>query len=153
MKYSNLLYFFSMLLILFSCSNDDDNNNDNDSTNCSTVCEYSLEAGQDPGSVPASLHGELNLVLDFATPQSPFPVGTAATFTVSETEMTVEIEGEECITLRNPYRIPATTEDNFIDDCRDDYIFGISADQNGNLNEINLGSIAGGNIQFLGQFK
>jgi len=142
-----------MLLILFSCSNDDDNNNDNDSTNCSTVCEYSLEAGQDPGSVPASLHGELNLVLDFATPQSPFPVGTAATFTVSETEMTVEIEGEECITLRNPYRIPATTEDNFIDNCRDDYIFGISADQNGNLNEINLGSIAGGNIQFLGQFK
>jgi hypothetical protein len=151
MKSSKPFYLFLIVLILFSCSNDDDNNNN--SANCSTVCEYTLEAGQDPGSVPASLHGELNLVLDFATPQSPFPEGTAATFTVSATEMTVEIEGEECITLRNPYRIPGTSEDNFIDDCRDDYIFGISADQNGNLNEINLGSIAGGNIQFLGQFK
>lgn len=136
---------------MLSCSNDDDNNTN--SANCSTVCEYTLEAGQGPGSVPESLHGKLNLVLDFATPQSPFPEGTAATFTVSATEMTVEIEGEECITLINPYRIPGTSEDNFIDDCRDDYIFGISADQNSNLNEINLGSIAGGNIQFLGQFK
>ncbi len=150
MKILKLLPILLCTVLLISCSEDD---SEDISSNCSTVCEYTLEAGQDPGSVPASLHGELNLVLDFATPQSPFPEGTAATFTVSETEMTVEIEGEECITLRNPYRIPGTSEDNFIDDCRDDYIFGISADQNGNLNEINLGSIAGGNIQFLGQFK
>jgi len=140
----------SIPLFLLSCDDDD---NQTSSANCSTVCEYILEAGQEPGSVPASLHGVLNLTLDFATPQSPFPQGTPATFTVSETEMTVEIEGEECITLRNPFRIPGTSEDNFVDNCRDDYVFGISADQNGNLNEINLGSIAGSGFQFLGQFK
>jgi len=150
MKTLKLSCLLLMVLFFQACSDDD---NEDSSANCSTVCEYTLEAGQDPGSVPAGLHGELNLVLDLATPQSPFPEGTTATFTVSETEMTVEIEGEECITLRNPYRIPGTTEDNFVDDCRDNYIFGISGDQNGNLNEINLGSIAGGSIQFLGQFK
>jgi hypothetical protein len=150
MKYLKLFTLLFFGLSLWSCSEDD---NEDLSVNCSTICEYTLEAGQDPGNVPASLHGELNLILDFATDQSPFPVGTQATFTVSATEITVEIEGEECITLRNPYRIPGTSEDNFIDNCRDDYIFGISADQNGNLNEINLGSIAGGGIQFLGQFK
>jgi hypothetical protein len=150
MKTFKLLPILLLTALLISCSEDD---SEDITSNCATVCEYTLEAGQDPGSVPASLHGELNLVLDFATSASPFPEGTAATFTVSETEMTVEIDGQECITLRNPYRIPGTSEDNFIDDCRDDYIFGISADQNGNLNEINLGSIAGGNIQFLGQFK
>jgi len=151
MRALNYLFVLSFSFFFLSC--DDDDNDTPVSGDCSTVCEYTLEAGQDPGSVPAGLHGVLNLTLDFATPASPFPQGTLATFTVSETEMTVEIEGEECITLRNPYRIPGTSEDNFIDNCRDDYIFGISADQNGNLNEINLGSIAGGGIQFLGQFK
>lgn len=150
MKRLNLFTFLFISLFLLSCSDDDAEELSGD---CSTVCEYTLEAGQDPGSVPSSLHGELNLVLDFATPQSPFPEGTAAIFTVSETEMTVEIEGQDCITIRNPYRVPGTTEDNFVDDCRDNYIYGISADQSGNLNEINLGSVAGGNIQFLGQFK
>jgi len=150
MKTQKLFNLLLICMFIFSCSEDDE---DNLTSNCSEVCEYSLQQGQEPGNVPASLHGELNLVLDFATPASPYPEGTAATFTVSATEMIVEIEGQECITLRNPYRIPGTTEDNFIDDCRDDYIFGISADQNGNLNEINLGSIAGGGIQFLGQFK
>jgi len=144
-----LLVIFSVMLM--SC--DDDDNDTPVSGDCSTVCEYTLEAGQDPGSVPAGLHGVLELSLDFATPQSPFPQGTPATFTVSETEMTVEIEGEECITLRNPFRIPGTTEDNFVDNCRDNYVYGISADMNGDLNEINLGSISGSGFQFLGQFK
>lgn len=150
MRILNYFFLLSLFCVFVACDDDD---NDTPAGNCATVCEYTLEAGQDPGSVPAGLHGELNLILDFATPASPFPQGTAATFTVSETEMTVEIEGEECITLRNPFRIPGTSEDNFVDDCRDNYVYGISADQNGNLNEINLGALTGNGFQFLGQFK
>lgn len=145
MRTLKFLLALSIPMFFISCDDDD---NETPTGNCSTVCEYTLETGQDPGSVPAGLHGVLNLTLDFATPQSPFPQGTLATFTVSETEMTVEIEGEECITLRNPFRIPGTTEDNFVDDCRDNYVYGISADQNGNLNEINLGAISGQGFNF-----
>ena len=150
MKALKLIPLLILSILLFACSDDD---SEDISGDCSTVCEYTPGAGEDSGNVPSSLHGVLNLTLDFATPQSPFPEGTKATFTVSANVMTVEIEGQDCITLVNPFRIPGTSEDNFVDECRDNYVYGISADQSGNLNEINLGAISGNSFQFLGQFK
>jgi hypothetical protein len=150
MKMPKFIFPFAVTILVCSCSDDDDAMTPPPVVgNCATVCEYTIGAGETAGMVPASLHGVLNLTVDFATPQSPFPVGTAATFTVSATEMTVEIDGQPCITLRNPIE-SGTVEKTFIDDCRDDYIYGISADQQGNLNEINLGTTS---FQFLAQFK
>lgn len=62
--------------------------------------------------------------------------------------MTVEIDGQECVTLKNPIQT-SPSEWTFVDNCRDDYIYGISQTPNGELNEINLGTLS---FQFLGQF-
>lgn len=115
---------------------------------CETECVYTVASNQTAGTVPISLEGIYNVVLDFATANSPFPVGTEATFTLENNVLTVEIVGQDCITLKNPIET-GTSEWTFIDDCRDNYIYGISQTQNGDLNEINLGTTG---FVFLGQF-
>lgn len=122
--------------------------NSDDANLCATECSYTLQSGQTAGTAPVSLEGIHNVILDFATPESPFPVGTEAVFTLENNVLTVEIAGEECITLKNPIQT-GTSETTFIDDCRDNLIYGISQDQNGDLNEINIGTTS---FQFLGQF-
>ena len=107
------------------------------------------KSNETAGTASSSLEGTYNVVLDFATAQSPFPEGTTATFTLSNNVLRVEISGEDCITLENPIET-GTSEWTFIDDCRDNYIYGISQNQNGEFNEINLGTTS---FQFLGQFK
>ncbi len=139
-----VLIAFMTLTILACNSNDEDEN----LSDCET-CTYTPKSNETAGIAPSSLEGTYNVVLDFATAQSPFPEGTAATFTLTNNVLTVEISGEACITLENPIQT-GTSEWTFIDDCRDNYIYGISQNQNGEFNEINLGTT---NFQFLGQFK
>ncbi len=129
-------------IFIFSCTNN------SNSTGCATECAYTVSSSQTAGTAPASLEGTYNVILDFATANSPFPVGTEATFTLENNVLTVEIVGQECITLKNPIET-GTSEWTFIDDCRDNYIYGISQNQNGELNEINRGTTS---FQFLGQF-
>lgn len=140
-------YFFLILLLIstVACNSNDEEEN---LGNCET-CTYTPKPNETAGIAPSSLEGTYNVVLDFATAQSPFPEGTAATFTLSSNILTVEISGEACITLENPIQT-GTSEWTFIDNCRDNYIYGISQNQNGEFNEINLGTT---NFQFLGQFK
>ena len=142
-----LSYFFLSLFFLstVACNSNDEENN---LGNCET-CSYTPKSNETAGTATSSLDGTYNVVLDFATAQSPFPEGTSATFTLSNNVLTVEISGEECITLKNPIQT-GTSEWAFIDECRDNYSYGISQDQNGEFNEINLGTTS---FQFLGQFK
>lgn len=144
MKTFKLLIVCFIAILLVECKSNSD-----ESGLCGTECTYTVTSSQTAGTVPASLEGIYNVVLDFATDQSPFTVGTEATFTLENNVLTVEIAGEPCITLRNPIET-GTSEWTFIDDCRDNYIYGVSQNQNGELNEINLGTT---NFQFLGQFK
>lgn len=142
-----LRYLFLTLLFLFTVACNSNDNEENLS-NCET-CAYTPKSNETAGTAPSSLEGTYNVVLDFATAQSPFPKGTTASFTLSNNVLTVEISGEACITLENPIQT-GTSEWTFIDDCRDNYIYGISQNQNGEFNEINLGTTS---FEFLAQFK
>jgi hypothetical protein len=142
MKAQKLAILIAFILVFMACSN-------NESNSACEECTYTVASSETAGTVPTSLQGTYDVVLDFATPSSPFPVGTQATFTVEATVLTVEIEGQECITLRNPIET-GTSEWTFVDNCRDNYIYGVSQTQTGELNEINLGTTS---FEFLGQFK
>lgn len=142
-----LRYFFLTLLLISSvaCNSNDDEEN---LVNCET-CTYTPKSNETAGTTPSSLEDTYNVVLDFATAQSPFPEGTTASFPLSNNVLTVEISDEACITLKNPIQT-GNSEWTFIDDSRDNYIYGISQNQNGDFNEINLGTTS---FEFLTQFK
>lgn len=144
--FKQIMCFSAFTILFFSCSSND---NDTDSSGCEE-CVYTIPAGETAGSVPASLHGEFNLTLDFTTNGYSLPVGTQARFVVSATEMIVDIDGEECITLRNPTVSANQVEFTFRDNCRDNLAYSISSSSSGGLNEINVGDL---NFTFLGQFK
>ena len=90
-----------------------------------------------PATVPSSLDGTYNLTYGFAQPGSPFTDGTTATFTISNNELTVEVDGFECITLKNPVLI-GTNNYKFKDDCRDNIGYNVSPNNDGSFNEINI---------------
>lgn len=142
MKYVSIL--FIAIVALSSCDKDEEENL------CSgTECVYTLGAGETVGSLPASLDGVYNLTSQYAQPGSPFPDGTTGTFTLAGDVLTVEIAGEACITLKNPYQT-SPSEEVFVDDCRDNLLYAVSESSNGGLNEVNIGSLASG---FYCQFK
>ena len=64
MRVFNYLCILVFMVVLFSCDDDD---NEEVSGDCATFCEYTLGGGETAGSVPASLHGVLDLTLDFVT--------------------------------------------------------------------------------------
>lgn len=144
MKRIQLLFIVCIITCLTSCST----NNDTNLASCDTVCEYTLASGETAGVVPTSLDGTYTLTYGFAQPGSPFTDGVMGTFTVSNNELTVEIDGFECITLRNPVLI-GTNNYKFKDDCRDNIGYNLSPNNDGSFNEINIEPLGNG---FFGQF-
>lgn len=133
------------ITVLSSCSDDNERSN----SNCSNSCEYTIASNETAGTVPSSIHGTFELTMTFAQTGSPIADGTTGTFTVTADELTVEIEGMECITIKNPIQT-SSAENTFIDTCRDNYKYSVSTTPSGDLNEINLSKADG---TFLGQFK
>lgn len=147
MKYlQKIIFYFFSIVITVSCSK---NNNNSDSDNC-TECSYTIASGETAGTVPTALEGTYNLTYHHAQTGSPFTDGTTAKFTINNNILTVEIEGQECITIKNPIKT-SPSENTFKDTCRDNYMYSVSVHaQTGGLNEINLSSISG---TWYGQFK
>lgn len=136
-------FLFVVILLFSSCKKEEE-------TTCSGAeCNYTLSANETAGALPASLDGTYNLTSDYEQPGSPFRNGTIGTFTLAGNVLTVEILGEACITLRNPYQT-TPSEIIFVDDCRDNLKYAVSQALNGNLNEVNIGSL---NSAFYCQFK
>lgn len=136
-------YIAVLILLITACET-----NNQSSSGCATECSYTLASGETAGTVPTSLEGTYNLVYGFAQTGSPYTNGTTATFTIMNNELTVEIEGHDCITLKNPVLL-GTNNYKFKDDCRDDIAFNVSPNNNGTFNEINVEPLGQG---WLGQF-
>jgi len=129
-----------------SCSSNEDSN----SSGC-LECNYSVASNETAATVSSQLIGTFNLTLDFVASNSyTIAQGTKAKFTVFEKEMTIEIDNQDCITLKNPITSLSNTEFVFKDNCRDDYMYAISENSNGGINEVNVISING---TFLAQYK
>ncbi|MDT7830952.1 hypothetical protein RQM59_01090 [Flavobacteriaceae bacterium S356] len=133
----------AILLLAAACTTNNQNTSD-----CETECSYTLASGETAGTVPTSIEGTYNLTYSFAQTGSPYTDGTTATFTLINNELTVEIEGHDCITLKNPVLI-GTNNYKFKDDCRDNIAFNVSPNNNGTFNEINVEPLGQG---WLGQF-
>ena len=142
MKTFKTLFFSSFLLALVACSNSDS------TATCATNCSYTLTAGETPGTVPAALEGAFELVYTEIVAGAPFANNAMGTFTLTNNQLTVEIDGLDCITLNNPIQTSAV-EVTFVDNCRDNLKYAISVSQTGTLNEVNVSSISN---QFFGQF-
>ena len=141
------LSFLLFAILIFSCSS----SSNSSGSNCATVCEYTLASGETAGTAAASIEGTYNLTMSYADAASPFPEGTKATFTLLDNILTVEVEGQDCITIKNPkLTTSGSTEIQFKDTCRDNLIYAVSMTKDGDLNEINLGDLKG---KFLGQFN
>lgn len=120
------------------------------SGDCS-ACAYTKVSGETDATTATSLHGEYQLTMHYASTNSPFPDGTKATFTISEKELIVAVEGKDCITLQNPVFMQAgATEVVFKDTCNENIMYGVSITSTGKLNEINIATISG---TWLGQFN
>jgi len=144
MKRIKTFLFLALATLLFSCSE-----NNSSTPGCATTCEYILASGETAGTVPASLDGTYTLTYGFAQSGSPFADGTIGTFIISNNELTVEIEGFDCITLSNPVLI-GTNNYKFKDDCRDNIAYNVSPNNSGSFNEINIEPLGTG---FFGQFS
>ena len=130
---------------LLSCSK-----NDEDSGDC-TLCSYTKTANETAGTVASSLDGKYELTMHHADAKSPFADGTKANFTISKNVLTVEISGEECMTLKNPILTTAgSTEVKFKDTCNKNITYDVSMTPSGELNEINISDLNG---TWLGQFN
>lgn len=146
-SFKKITLIFFAATVLLACSS----NSKSNPGNCATVCEYTLASGETAGTAATSIEGEHNLTMSFADAASPFSDGTKATFTLINNILTVEVDGQECITIKNPILTTSgSTEIQFKDTCRDNLVYAVSMTQNGDLNEINLGDLNG---KFLGQFN
>ena len=135
------------VLIISACSS----NSSNTPGSCNTVCEYTLTSNDTAGTAATSIEGTYNLTMHFPDAESPFPEGTKAIFTLLDNVLTVEVEGQECITIKNPRLTTlGSTEVQFRDTCRDMISYDVS-ENNGALNEINISSTTNG--KWLGQFN
>ncbi|MFY9241619.1 MAG: hypothetical protein WAO74_01180 [Polaribacter sp.] len=142
-NFKKITLFFLFITIVFSCSSS------NDSSGCET-CAYTPTGGETDGSVPVALHGVHNLTLQYSQNGYKYADGKTAKFTITAKELTVEIDGEQCLLLKNPYTFNGNlNEFTFKDTCRDNQIYSVSIANNGGLNEINVGTLS---QTFYGQF-
>lgn len=145
----NSILFLALAIFCFSCGNDDAPSADD----CNgEVCMATVGANETATTVPSEIHGTFNTELTFAEANSPVPLGTLATFTISATRLTVSIEGRDCFSIENPVMRFGATSGNFTfkADCIEDLAFNISQNSDGSLNEINLELASGPG--FYGQF-
>ncbi len=135
-----------LLFTLAACTS-----NDTSSASGCDECVYTFAGNETAGTVPSSLDGVHNLTFSSSQPGSPYSDGTTAKFTLDNNELTVEIDGQDCITLKNPVQF-SNTEVAFNDSCNANVAYFISASQNGTLNEINVMSDSSTPFTFYGQF-
>ena len=116
------------------------------------VCLATVGADEMATAVPSEIHGTFNMEMTFAEANSPVPLGTKVTFTISATKLIVEYEGEDCFSIENPVARFGATSGNytFKAACIDDIAFNISQNSDGSLNEVNLELASGPG--FYGQF-
>lgn len=136
----------SLLFLQISCSS-----NDTSTPSGCNECSYTLAGNDTAGNVPGSLNGVYNVTFSSAQPGSPFTNGTTAKFSIDNNQLTIEIDGQDCITLKNPVQFSAT-EVAFNDNCSNNVSYFISASQSGSLNEINVMSSSSVPFTFYGQF-
>jgi len=146
-KLSYILFITLLSTVVISCDNNDDTDMSS-VANCDNVCDYTLTSGQNAATVPSGLDGTYNMIYDYAQTGSPFANGTTATFILSNNTLTVEIEGEDCITLNNPVLI-GTDNYKFMDNCVNSIGYNVSANTDGSLNEINVEPLG---VGWYGQF-
>jgi len=143
-------YYLLCLVIFFTigCSDDDETSN---TSSCSNECAVDISADEFPASVPDNIAGQYSLTYTEINPGGPFSDGDIVDFTIStNNELLVEFSGE-CVNLKNPILFAqGTTEANFRDNCVFNAMFGVTENQSGNLNEINVATL---DFQFFGQFK
>ncbi|MAN28902.1 MULTISPECIES: hypothetical protein [Mesonia] len=146
-----------VLISLFSCSDDDDQSNSSTS-GCSSgqVCDAAAASDEVAIDMPAYTVGVYETVYDYASDDSPFAIGTTATFEITEDEsLIVSIDGFDCVEVKNPYAKDYFEPDsnNFFykDECLHDLAFNVSFDTSDNFNEVNVQPLVGEG--FYGQFK
>ncbi|MGJ8743010.1 hypothetical protein [Polaribacter sp.] len=143
-----IITLFLISFLIFSCSSSDNSMDGN----CATVCAFTLASGDTAGTAAASIEGTYNLTMHFPDAASPYKEGTKGTFTLMNNILTVEIDGKECITIKNPRLTTAgSTEIQFRDTCRDKISYDVSMTASRSLNEINISSTE--NNKWLGQFN
>lgn len=143
------LLFFALAVICLGCGNDDTPTADD----CAgQVCMAVVGTGETATTVPSEIHGTFNMELTFAESDSPVPLGTLATFTISANKLVVTYEGEDCFSIENPVARFGATSGNytFKAACIEDIAFNISQNTDGSLNEVNLELASGPG--FYGQF-
>ena len=143
------LFLFVLAMACFSCGNDDTPTADD----CAgQVCMADVGANETATTVPSEIHGTFNMELTFAESDSPVPLGTKATFTISANKLIVAYEGEDCFSIENPVARFGATSGNytFKAACIEDIAFNISQNTDGSLNEVNLELASGPG--FYGQF-
>lgn len=158
--------YLVVFLVAFSfhaCSSDDNGNMmqeeemeemSNEGCNGDT-CAATVGANETAATVPDTAFGTYNVEYTFADADSPFELGTTATFIVkSDQTLSVAIDGFECITISNPvWRFGADeTSGNytFKDECRDMLAYNVSYNGDGTFNEVNIEPSEG--TGFFGQF-
>lgn len=142
-KKITFLFLFTSLVV--ACST----NEDEDASGCET-CNYTIVNGETAGNIPQNIQGEFDLVLDISVNGYAKAAGTKGKFTIAEKQLTIEIEGEPCLVLKNPIVEANGVEYSFKDTCRDTIFYAISQNATGNLNEVNVVTLEG---LFYGQFK
>jgi hypothetical protein len=127
-------------------------NFDFDKTN-GVVCEPALLSDETAATIPTGIQGSFSFTYNYAEPESPFSNGTKASFTITAgQELIVELDGEDCYTLKNPaLRFNGAAGNYFFkDDCVHNICFNVSENQDGTLNEINVQPVSG--VGWYGQF-
>ncbi|NQU33683.1 MAG: hypothetical protein HQ521_10650 [Bacteroidetes bacterium] len=149
------ILIISLVLIVISTACKKDNESENpDSTSCNgVVCEPSLLADETSATLPLEIQGVFQTTYSYAEPTSPFSNGQKAKFTLtSNNELIIEIEGEECLTLKNPAFRAGLGESNYFfkDDCDRNICYSVSQTSTGVFNEVNVQPYEGAG--WFGQF-
>lgn len=149
----NLILSFLLLLALMSCNSEDKNPKSQGCNGAS--CAPAVASGETAATIPSSAVGVYKCVVTFANPESPFPLGTKATFEITaDQKLVVTIEGKECLTISNPiWRFGAdASSGNYTwkDSCRDNLAYNVSFAGSA-FNEVNMEPVSG--TGFFGQFS
>lgn len=132
----NFLILAALSLLSFGCGDDGDAPSAEDCNG--EVCTATVGTNEAATTVPASLHGTYDMTITYAESNSPYPVGTQATFTVSENRLSVAIDGENCFSIINPVTRNSLAAPTFKADCVADIAFQVASNSSGAMHEINL---------------
>ena len=141
-KFSLLIAF---AILITNCTK----SNSSNGSSCDNVCEYSLASGETAATVATSLHGTYNVTYTFADSDSPISKDTKATIQISATEMIITLAGQECVSIKNPFRVVNGNQDIFRDNCASNLSYHISTKPDGSFNEINVFDLG---TEWYGQF-